>query len=102
MADVVKLWILGSAACVVAGWVLSALHQLNGPGYLAFFALVGVAFAFWRRRHPLTRTLGSETGGCRRWMGKLRRRFRRPLPRGLRGRSRFGIAGWRSLCADQL
>lgn len=81
MPVLVKSWILGSAACAVAGWVLSALHQLNGPGYLTFFVLAGFAFASWRRWNPPSRSLRSEAGGHRMWMRKFRRRFRRPLPR---------------------
>jgi hypothetical protein len=81
MPVLVKYWILGSTACAVAGWVLSTLHQLNGPGYLAFFILAGVAFAFWRHWNPSPRPFRSNATGCRIWMRKLRRRFRRPLPR---------------------
>jgi len=80
MSVLVKYWILGSAACAVAGWVLSALQQLNGAGYVVFFAMASLAFAFWRHWNPSARPVGSGAGGCRRWMRKVRRRFRRPLP----------------------
>jgi len=80
MPNLVKLWILGSAACVVAGWVLSALHCLGGLGYLSLAAPAGVAFVFWRRQDRPSRAGGGGHAGCRIWMRKFRRRFRRGLP----------------------
>ena len=45
MAKLIKLWVLGSAACVSAGWVLSAAHELNWKGYAVFFSVLFIALA---------------------------------------------------------
>ena len=37
MTRVLKLWVLGSAACVSGGWILSALHELNVAGYAIYY-----------------------------------------------------------------
>ena len=66
-------WIVFSALCSCAGWILSALHQLNAAGYAVVF-LVSLA-AVWMLR----RRLFPE--GLRGWVfRKARRRFRRPFP----------------------
>ena len=39
----VRLWLWISALASVAGWILSALGQLNRPGYAAFFAVFAFA-----------------------------------------------------------
>jgi len=76
MIKLVKLWILGSAACVAAGWVLSVLHQLNLAGYAVFFFIFAAGLAVLCRRWR--RADGAKTGVKRaRWN---LRRFRRPLP----------------------
>jgi hypothetical protein len=75
MLNFVRFWILLSALLVSAGWILSALHQLNRIGYGIVFALAGIAFFLWQ----------SKTG----WrpkktpaqlLQKFRRRCRRPAP----------------------
>ncbi|MGP8200402.1 MAG: hypothetical protein ACLQU4_12975 [Limisphaerales bacterium] len=45
MIRLIKLWILGSAACVSAGWILSFLHQVNLAGYVVFFLALAVVLA---------------------------------------------------------
>lgn len=66
-------WIVFSALCSCAGWVLSVLHQLNAAGYAVVF-LLSLA-AVW----VLRRWLFPE--GLRGWvLRKARRRFRRPFP----------------------
>src|SRR5260370_26600698 len=45
----VALWILFCAYCNLAGWVLSALHQLNAMGYVAAF-LPAAALLPWLRK----------------------------------------------------
>jgi hypothetical protein len=77
MAIFIKLWILVSAACVAAGWILSALHELNTPGYAIFFAVAGLGFGAWvRRRGGPAGWRWNTQGLLRRW----RRRFGRLLP----------------------
>jgi hypothetical protein len=79
MVKLIKAWVLGSTACVSAGWVLSLLHQLNVAGYVIFFLVLGLTFAaeYQLRR----RVLKMETAGLwRRAFGWRARRFRRPLP----------------------
>src|SRR5438270_10718794 len=66
-------WILFCAFCNCAGWVLSALHQLNQVGYLISFALaLGALFLLRNRLPPLDLH-------AYRW-SKLRRRFHRLFP----------------------
>ena len=47
MPNLVKLWIIGSAFCVLTGWLLSAIKQLDLLGYsVAFgFAILLLALA---------------------------------------------------------
>ena len=67
------LWIFGCAYLCSAGWILSALHELNRSGY-AVALLIGLAALFvWRKKIPGI----NPRPVCR---PKLRRRFRRPLP----------------------
>lgn len=71
----VRLWILLSAWLVGAGWILSALHQLNRVGYGVVFALAAMVWLVFREKNA------GETR--RHWpqiFRKLARRFRRPLP----------------------
>jgi hypothetical protein len=72
MIKFIKLWILASAACVAAGWILSALHELNLGGYAVFFFVfvAGLAAVWWRREG----CAGTKWG---RWNWH---RFQRPLP----------------------
>jgi len=75
MINLVKLWILGSAACVAAGWILSALHQLNPTGYAVFFLVFAAALVkcqWWR---------GTDNAAARAKHLRLNlRRLRRLLP----------------------
>jgi hypothetical protein len=79
MIKLIKLWILVSAACVSAGWILSALHQVNLAGYAVFFfvlaVVLAVAYKRPRREGPAAR---ARTGA--KWAPRILRRFRRPLP----------------------
>lgn len=71
---VATIWILLSVWCSAVGWTLSALHALNGRGYLLALAVtIGGAVFLKKWWWP--------TGGFHgpRW-GILWRRFRRPAP----------------------
>jgi hypothetical protein len=70
----VRVWLWGSVLASVAGWVLSALGQLNGAGY-GVFCVVGAA-GLWFGRQALGLT--SPRGLCN-WK-KARARFSRWLP----------------------
>ena len=75
MLAAVRIWILLSTLLVSAGWILSALHQLNRAGYAIFFVLTGIAGFFWcQKNHWPARGFFSSTGH------KFLRRCRRPLP----------------------
>lgn len=75
MLNAVRIWILLSTWLVSAGWILSALHQLNRVGYGVAFALTGIAAIFWWKRNkpPIVKKTPSV------WH-KFRRRFQRPAP----------------------
>ena len=79
MAKLIKLWILGSAACVAAGWILSALHQLNGAGYALFFFVLTLTLAAEYKWPHWKEKRGFNPGG-RIWTWWKPRRFLRPLP----------------------
>lgn len=68
------IWILLSAWLCATGWILSALHALNGPGYLLALA-VTAAVALWFKADWL------PAGGFQwpHWR-KLWRRYRQPAP----------------------
>jgi hypothetical protein len=70
----VRLWLWVSAFAVAAGWILSALGQLNRPGYTIFFAVFAVFLFFFRKE------LGFVSGNKTSRLKKFLRRFRRPLP----------------------
>src|ERR1017187_9099068 len=68
------IWILLSAWLSATGWILSALHELNGPGYLlALAATVAGGLAF--KNHWWT-----DVGFPRPNWRKQWRRFHRPAP----------------------
>jgi hypothetical protein len=73
-APLVRLWLWISACATAAGWILSALGQLNRVGYAVFF-LVFIVFVVCFRQ-------GLDLGSNRKRLGLNRflRRFRRPLP----------------------
>ena len=70
----VRLWLWVSTLATVAGWLLSALGELNRVGYLVVCAVV--AIGLWLGR----KTLGwkAPASGCN-WQ-RTRRRFSRWLP----------------------
>jgi hypothetical protein len=70
----VRIWIWISVLATSAGWILSAVGQLNRAGYLVFFALSVGIFLFGRKR------FGWGVGSVSLNPKKLRRRFRRPWP----------------------
>src|SRR5436309_15871924 len=66
-------WILTCAFCNCAGWILSALHQLNAAGYAVVFLLGLAGVLLWKRN--------IFSGFFQRWnRAKLRRRFSRSFP----------------------
>ena len=73
MPTLVLLWVWCCAYLNCAGWVLSAIHQLNAGGYTVVLALGLAALVCWRR--STSREFFPEI----RW-SKYRRRFRRPFP----------------------
>jgi hypothetical protein len=70
----VRVWLWGSVLASFAGWVLSALGQLNEVGY-AVFSVVGIA-GLWFGRKALGLTSPRKLCNWR----KVRARFRRWLP----------------------
>ena len=82
----VKIWILLSAWLCATGWILSALHALNGPGYLlALLLTAGLGLVFKQHWWPAT---GFHWPNWR----KLARRFRRPAPLIILGIAVFSLA----------
>ena len=75
MLILVRLWILISALLVSAGWILSALHQLNRTGYGVVFALAGIAAICWQRK-----TKWRPRKNPAQLYHKFLRRFKRPAP----------------------
>jgi hypothetical protein len=75
MLNTVRAWILLSTLLCCAGWVLSALHELNRGGYLAVFAIAAIAAAWrWRNfKQPSPAVI-------RRAWHQFARRFRRLAP----------------------
>jgi hypothetical protein len=75
MLTIVRFWILFSTLLAGAGWILSALHQLNRLGYGVVFALAGSTVVFWQRK-----TQWRPQKIRARLFQKFRRRFRRAAP----------------------
>ena len=73
MSALLKLWIWLGVYLNVAGWTLSAIHQLNATGYS--FALAVFFLCIWRCRREF-----DCRGEAARWLRRLRRRFLRPFP----------------------
>lgn len=69
-----KLWIWVSVLASLAGWSLSAMGELNRPGYGVFFAVAVAVIYFCREIFDLPTAISFPD-----WK-KIRRRFRRPLP----------------------
>ncbi len=72
----VEVWLWFSVLATAAGWILSALGQLNRAGYMVFFGITA-ALVWWGRK-AVWRSVPDRR---LRWQ-RLRRRFRRPLPFG--------------------
>jgi hypothetical protein len=75
MLIAVRFWILLSTLLVSAGWILSALHQLNRIGYGMVFALAGITAVFWQLK-----TKWRPQKNPAQIYHKFRRRFKRPVP----------------------
>lgn len=73
MPSLVVIWIWLCAYLNCAGWMLSALHQLNARGYIVALAIGLAATLIW------SRTTGTLVLPKIYWP-KLRRRFRRGFP----------------------
>ena len=74
MVPLVRLWVLISAFASLAGWTLSALGQLNRPGYAVCFAAFAAFISLkWR-------DLGFATPRKFSRVKKFPRRFLRPWP----------------------
>ena len=87
----VTAWILFSAYCSCAGWVLSAFHQLHPTGYAVAFLLGAVAYCAVRWgnksfRHPAA-LIPHPTAR------RLRRRFGRAFPLGFLVLASLAILG---------
>jgi len=72
----VEVWLWISVLANAAGWILSALSQLNRTGYIVFFGITA-ALVWWGRKAVWHHAPGPGF----KWQ-RLRRRFRRPLPFG--------------------
>jgi hypothetical protein len=77
MPRLVKLWLWLSALASLAGWLLSAIQQLNIPGYLGFSALTFI-LAWLYRKHACKP--GSPAARTPLNFARLRLRCRRLLP----------------------
>jgi hypothetical protein len=75
MLSVVRLWILLSTLLVSAGWILSALHQLNRLGYGIIFALTAIGLAYGRKKNGWLAGNKLMPAGHKLWQ-----RFKRPAP----------------------
>jgi hypothetical protein len=73
MRSIILLWVCFCAYFSLAGWTLSALHQLNRAGYLMVSLIGLVVVLIWRRQ-------SSWKMAPQIYLQKLSRRFRRPIP----------------------
>ena len=73
MPAAVLIWVWFCAWLNLAGWTLSALHELNARGYAVVLAVWFVVFLVWRKKNS------AQILPQIRW-AKCRRRFRRPFP----------------------
>jgi hypothetical protein len=69
----ITIWVVVCAFFTCAGWILSALHQLNLAGYSAAVLAGGIASVVWWKKNRTAIAFGTETG-------KFRRRFRKGFP----------------------
>lgn len=72
MKNALAMWIWLCAWLNCAGWLLSAIHQLNATGYLVVLAIAFVVFWVWKRCDQSRPSFSSSH--------KLLRRFGRPFP----------------------
>jgi hypothetical protein len=70
----IRIWIWISVLATAAGWILSAVGQLNRTGYVVFFGVATALYIFGRKR------FGWSFGPMSLNWKKLRRRFSRPWP----------------------
>jgi hypothetical protein len=70
----IRIWIWISVFATAAGWILSAVGELNRAGYLVFFGIATAAWLLGRKRY------GWSVGPICLNLKKLRRRFRRAWP----------------------
>src|SRR5258708_36317234 len=80
------LWIVFCAYCNFAGWLLSALHQLNAAGYLVAFLLAAAALGLMRQWFLPALAAGLS------WR-RLKQRLRRPFPAGVAVLALLAILG---------
>lgn len=73
--NTIRAWLVWSAFCSGAGWVLSGLGQLHRAGYLIAALALGTGWFCWSRPEVSAITESLRRGGHR-----LARRLRRPLP----------------------
>ncbi len=71
----VELWVLVSACVTAAGWLLSAIHQLNARGYACVLAALALALVWWEKGRGFP---AFDVARLRR----IPRRLWRPLPCG--------------------
>jgi hypothetical protein len=83
----IRCWILLCSACAAAGWLLSAIHQLNAVGYLVVFGMVAAALISLTARGVLP-----ASGGAFRWR-RMKSRFRRWLPASFVGLTAMAFVG---------
>ena len=99
-------WIVLCAFCNCAGWVLSALHQLNVGGYAVAFLLGLAALVIWRKKLFPERTTPERAGlgaklasvpdqesGAPKAVARCVRRFRRAFPLGFMILATLAILG---------
>src|ERR1700691_2489208 len=72
MPTIVLLWVWFCAYLNCAGWVLSAIHQLNAGGYAIVLLLWFASLFIWKQK------TSAQIFPCP--GHKFRRRFRRPFP----------------------
>jgi hypothetical protein len=52
MIRLISFWVCCCANFVCAGWVLSALHQLNASGFAVDLLVAMAALVLWRKKFP--------------------------------------------------
>jgi len=79
MSNLAGIWVLLQVICVLGGWTLSLLGQVNALGYVVLFAVAGGVLALWaKRRRP--GGAGSGRGMGHPVWSRYVRRFRRVFP----------------------